>query len=303
MIDRKFELTSLDVDKFKEDGYLVLRNFFSERTIEHFQRLAEENIQRPETNYGSGFSKLNYDIGNNDEQIFDLIQNSHFKDTLYKLTNRELIFTQGLAFELEKNKSSGFPWHVGTQSFGFHQKDDFACTIWIPFCEINANEQRGGMAYVSKKHMSGEFVYQYINLIPDHLKKKKESEDINFEYFSRTKNNILNLPEISGVLTHYASEDHFSIKDAIIFDKYVIHRSVKLEEGSIDKRVAFALRFADVESKYDSFRANQLEYPKHAFNYEGSSDFNTIVCKEDGQPIIDSHLFKDNLQKRIVRGN
>jgi len=159
------------------------------------------------------------------------------------------------------------------------------------------------MAYVSKKHMSEEFVYQYINLIPDHLKEKKESEDINFEYFSRTKNNIHNLPEISGVLTHYASEDYFSIKDAIIFDKYVIHRSVKLEEGSIDKRVAFALRFVDVESKYDSFRANQLEYPKYSFNYEGSSDFNMIVCKEDGQPIVDSHLFKDNLQKRIVRGN
>jgi len=95
MIDKKFELTSSDVDKFKEDGYLVLRNIFSERAIEHFQKLAEENIQRPETNYGSGFSKLNYDIGNNDKQVFDLIQNSHFKDTLYKLTNRELIFTQG----------------------------------------------------------------------------------------------------------------------------------------------------------------------------------------------------------------
>ena len=160
MIDRKFEITSSDVDKFKEDGFLVLRNFFTEKAIEHFKKLTEENIRRPTTNYGAGFSKLNYDIGNNDEQIFDLIQNIHFKDTLYKLTNRELLFTQGVAFELEKNKSSGFPWHVGTQSFGFQQKDDFACTLWIPFCEIDPKKQRGGMAYISKRHMSGEFIYQ-----------------------------------------------------------------------------------------------------------------------------------------------
>jgi len=277
MINESFKLTSSDVEKFKENGYLVLRNFFSNKTIEHLKSLAESNTEIPNTNYGAGFSKLNYDIGNNDEKIFDLIKNNQFRNTLYQLTNRELIFTQGLAFELEKNKSSGFPWHVGTQSFGFHRKDDFACTIWIPFCEIDPKKQRGGMAYISKKHLSGEFIYQYINLIPEHLKSKKNSENIDFDYFYRTKNNILNLPEISDVLTHHSSEDFFSLKDAIIFDKYVIHRSVRLEEGIINKRVAFALRFADIESKYDSYRANQLEYPKNAFNYGGSSDFNLII--------------------------
>ena len=59
----------------------------------------------------------------------------------------------------------------------------------------------------------------------------------------------------------------------------------------------------DIDSRYDSFRAQQLEYPKHAFDYAGSSDFNTVVCEKDGQLIRNSHLFIDNLKKRIVRGD
>ena len=31
MIERNFELTASDVKKFREDGYLILRNFFSDK--------------------------------------------------------------------------------------------------------------------------------------------------------------------------------------------------------------------------------------------------------------------------------
>lgn len=298
MIKNNFKLDELSIQKYKDDGFVILRDFLSEETTDCLRELSKQNNETPIGNYGSGFNKLKYDVGNDDENILNLIQNKIFNTTLNKLTERKLIYTQGLSFELEKEKSTGFPWHVGTQSFGFQQKEDYGCTLWAPLCEINPNKQRGGMAYVSKRHLSGDFIYQHINLIPEYL--KEIDKDVDFSFFSKVKNNVLNQPEMSDLLTHYAEEDFFSVGDVIIFDKSVIHRSVKLGEGDISIRSAFALRFADIHSKYDAFRAEQLEYPKHAFNYQGSSNFNIEVCGKDGQNIIDSHFYKNDLQQRMI---
>ncbi|MDB4257232.1 hypothetical protein N9818_00090 [Arcobacteraceae bacterium] len=124
--------------------------------------------------------------------------------------------------------------------------------MWIPFCDINPIKQKGGMKYISKNKFSGKFIYQYINLLPDRLKFMKDNGDkIDYEYFYHVKNDIINSKEISKVLDHHAQENYFSPTDVIFFDKYVFHRSVKLEEGDISSRLAFALRFADIDSTYD----------------------------------------------------
>jgi hypothetical protein len=264
--------------------------------------MSDSNIEKPKTNYGSTFNRLKYDIGNNDQIIFDLIQSEIFQNTLSSLTKKDLFFTQGLSFELLKNKDKGFPWHVGTQSFGCQHKDNYGCTMWIPFCEINPNKQKGGMKYISKEKLSGEFIYQYINLLPDRLNYlKNNGKSIDYEYFYHIKNDIINSKEVSDLLDYHAEEDYFMPSDVILFDKYVLHRSVKLEEGELDSRLAFALRFADIDSTYDLDRAEKLEYPKENFNYSGSSNFNIEVCKENNEKLIDSWMFKNSLSQRVIK--
>jgi len=290
---------SLD-DKFNESGFVILRNFLDSDILGYLEKIANVSSRPSGTNYGAGFSKIKYDLGNDDERIFELIATKKFSNTLGNLTGKSLLYTQGLAFGLEKNKSTGFPWHVGTQSFGFQRKEDFGCTLWFPFCEINPQKQRGGMALVPKKYISGEFVYQHIDLPPRYLKEKSATSVVNFSVFDRVKNGLINSPDMDEILSCFSEEDSFMPGDAVLFDKYVIHRSIKLEEGPINNRLAFALRFADVNSRYDSVRANNLEYPKHAFNYAGSSDFNILVCHEDNQLIVDSPLYKDHLDKRLI---
>lgn len=302
-MNENFKLEDKDIAFFKEKGYVVLRNFFSTDFISYMENLADSSITSPETNYGSNFNRFKYDIGNSDEKIFELIQNKIFRETLLTLTEKELFYTQGLAFELEKNKDKGFPWHVGTQSFGCQRKEDLGVTMWIPFCEINPKKQRGGMKYIGKDTLSGEFIYQYINLLPSRLDfLKKEGKEINYEYFSHVKNDIINSKEISDLLDFHAEEDYFEPTDVILFDKYVLHRSVKLEDGEINARSAFALRFAEVDSRYDLNRANMLEYPKKEFNYHGSSDFNIEVCSVDNEKLIGSAMFRSTLDRRIISG-
>lgn len=302
-INENFKLTEKDIASFEKKGFIVLRDFFSKDFISYMKKLADSSIKSPDTNYGSNFNRFKYDVGNSDEKVFDLINDKIFRETMLKLAKKEVFYTQGLAFELKKNKDKGFPWHVGTQSFGFQRKDDLGFTMWIPFCEIDPNKQRGGMKYIGKDILSGEFIYQYINLLPsriDYL--KKQGKKIDYSYFSHIKNDIINSKEISDVLDHHAEEDYFKPTDVILFDKYVLHRSVKLEEGEINARSAFALRFADIDSRYDLTRADMLEYPKREFNYHGSSDFNIEVCKVDNEKLIDSDMFEDTLSKRMIVG-
>ena len=303
--NKNFKLTDMDIESFDKNGFIVLRNFLSDEFISYMEKMSDSSIESPSTNYGSSFNRLKYDVGNNDEVIFKLIQDKIFKDTLSNLTKRDLFFIQGLSFELQKKKDKGFPWRVGTQSFGCQRKDDYGCIMWIPFCEINPKKQRGGMKYISKEKLSGEFIYQYINLLPERLDFMKNSgEQIDYDYFSNIKNDIINSSEISNLLDYHAEEDYFNPKDVILFDKYVLHRSVKLEDGEINSRLAFALRFVDVNCKYDLNRALLLEYPKENFNYGGSSNFNIDVCKKDGEKLIDSWMFTDTLKERsIINGN
>lgn len=303
LVNSKYQLNEEDINNFSKNGYLILRDFLSESFIEYLEKLSRTSISEPKTNYGSTFNRLKYDVGNNDEKIFALIQDETFQNIIGKLTKRDLIYTQGLSFELKKNKDIGFPWHVGTQSFGCQYKEDYGCTMWIPFCEINPNDQRGGMKYISKEKLSGEFIYQYINLLPNKLiDMKNKGEDIDYNYFYNIKNNIINSPEISKLLDFYGEEDYFTPKDVILFDKYVLHRSVKLLECDISERVAFALRFVDKNSKYDEERAKLLEYPKEEFNYAGSSDFNLDICEYKDQKLIESDFLKDTLSKRQIYG-
>lgn len=218
------------------------------------------------------------------------------------LTENSLFFTQGVGFELEKNKSTGFPWHVGTQSFGFQQLEDFGCTIWAPLCKINPKNQRGGMSYVPTNVLAGTFIYQHINMFPEFKKAKLEAgEKYTFDDFSSLKNNILNSKEMSELLDFYAVEDAFEIDDALIFDKHVLHRSLKLEEGELNSRLAYALRFSSTEATYDQNRVQSLDYPRHMFNYNVSSNFNETVCSTDGEIIINSVYFEGTREQRTIK--
>jgi len=301
MLSQKFKINHDDVSFFRKHGFVMLRSIFSQETVDHMASLSRPAVVAPADNYGAGFSKLKYDIGNDDPYVLGLMKDERFAAAMSELTGQKLFFTQGLGFELEKNKSTGFPWHVGTQSFGFQRLEDYACTIWTPLCRINTKGQRGGMAYVPKDVLSGAFIYQHINMLPDYIKAKIESgEPYGFAEFDALKNDVLNSPAMSELLEFYAVEDDFEVGDALLFDKYVLHKSIKLGEGPIASRLAYALRFCSVEARYDQKRVAALQTPRRLFNYDVGSDFNEIVCSRDGERVFDSPYFDQTREKRTV---
>lgn len=300
MINPAFSISEDDVRKFEEQGFLKLTQVFAPELVEHMRSIAAQ-VSPPGDNYGAGFSRLKYDIGNDDPVILELMGNPDFSGPITTLAGMPLFFTQGLGFELEKNTSTGFPWHVGTQSFGFQRRQDPGYTIWTPLSPIDPDGQRGGMAYIPKNALSGEFVYQHINLLPDYMRSEMAAgRELTFDDFSRLKNSLLNSPSMSGLLDHFAVEDAFEPGDALIFDKYVLHRSVRLGEGPMPTRLAYAVRFSSLDARYDKRRAEALAFPRQAFNYDVGSHFNDDVADHDGDEVYNSPFFDGTRKARTL---
>jgi hypothetical protein len=302
MTNPGFQLTDEDVESFREHGFLKLRGIFSEEMVQHMRALSLAEVAPPSGNYGSGFSKLKYDIGNDDPAVLGLMSDPTFASVVTRVTGQPVFFTQGLGFELERDRSTGFPWHVGTQSFGFQRSFDGGHTIWTPLCPIDPDGQRGGMAYVSKKDLSGEFVYQHINMVSSYVRDSiAMGEQLNFSDFSALKNTLLNSPEMTSLLDNFAVEDAFDVGDALIFDKYVLHRSVRLADGPMPSRLAYALRFSSLDARYDKQRVDALAYPRMAFNYDVGSPFNDLVSSQDGDLVYQSAYFDGTREARTLR--
>lgn len=304
MINPAFSISEEDVLTFKKQGFLKLTGIFSAELIEHMKSLSGAQVAAPSDNYGKGFSRLKYDIGNDDPTILALMGDPDFASAITQLTGMPLFFTQGLGFELERNKSTGFPWHVGTQSFGFQRKEDAGFTIWSPLNSIDPQKQRGGMAYVSKEVLSGEFVYQHINMVPEYLKAEiAAGRELTFDDFSDLKNSLLNSPQMTTLLDSVAVEDSFEPGDALIFDKYVLHRSILLGDGPIPSRLAYALRFSSLDARYDAQRVDALAFPRRTFNYDVGSAFNDNIGDGDGKRVYDSPYFDDTREARTLELN
>lgn len=301
MTDAGLSIGEKDIESFRRHGFLKLKGIFSDDLVEHMRRLSTAQVVPPSDNYGSGFSKLKYDVGNDDPVILALMSDPAFAENMTKLAGSSLFFTQGLGFELEKNKSTGFPWHVGTQSFGFQRREDLGFTIWTPLCPIDPQGQRGGMKYLSKEVLSGEFVYQHINMLPAYMKAEiAAGKDVTFDDFGELKNSLLNSPSMTALLDHYATEDAFEPGDALLFDKYVLHRSVPLGDGPLASRLAYALRFSSIDAVYDKPRVEALAFPRHAFNYDAASAYNDVVGENDGDSVYKSPYFDETREARTL---
>jgi len=280
-------------EKFEKQGFVKIENLFSKEFVIYLKEKVDKSIEAPIDKYQTGFNRIAFDLFNDDKTIINLMRDDYFRHVMTTVTSEKLFFTQALAFELEKNKSTGFPWHIGTQSFGYQQASDFGCTIWMPLDEINTKIQRGGMAYVPENIISGDFMYDKID--PSIAKyifdRNSKNDNPQLEDYLSLRDGVLNDKSMKKLLDYFCIEDDFKLGDILLFNKNVIHRSIKLEEGGLDSRGAFVMRFIGESSSYDLDRALSLEFPRKLFDYSGCSTFHLDVCQNKGDSISTSKYF------------
>ncbi|MFI8748109.1 hypothetical protein ACIGKL_23570 [Pseudomonas sp. NPDC077186] len=300
-LNNDFRLTDEHIADYQRTGFVLLKQFFSRDMIDYLSKRVNDELETPTDHYQKGFDKLRYDLCNDDEAIFELIGDSRFKRIMTDLTERRLFFTQGVGFGLKKNLSKGFTWHIESQSFGFNRSEDYGTTLWAPLHRIDTRQQGGGMRYVPRDVISGEFMYDYIDpAVFRCLDERIQSGGIAFEDYVALRDEPLNSSGIGRLLEYFSVEDDFELGDVLLFDKYVIHRSVPLGEGELDSRDAFSLRFIADDSRYDLARAHSIEIPRNHYGYAGPTRFHLEICKEDGSLIVDSPYFDADRERRFI---
>jgi len=300
-LNDNFVLTEEDVSNYQQKGFVLLRKFFSSELIDYLRERVAEQLETPTDSYQKGFDKLRYDLCAGDDVIFDLIGQEKFRDVMTRLTQQRLFFTQGVGLRLEKEVGKGFTWHIESQSFGFHRTEDYATTLWAPLNPIDTKGQRGGMRYVPTNIISGEYMYSYVDpAVFRCIQERIDNGGIAFDDYVALRDEPLNSSGMNNLLEYYAVEDDFELGDVLLFDKFVIHRSARLEDGPIEVRDAFSLRFIGEDSRYDRHRAHMIEIPRNYYGYEGPTKFHLDICKEDGERIVDSPFFDGDREKRRI---
>ena len=311
--DTQFALTRHHKERFQSDGFVKLPGFFNASVVDTLlDRVAVEMNRNTHDDFkaDSRFSRVKYDFEGSKDDIFELLERPYVRRTLTALAERDLFLTFELCFELGKNVSRGFPWHVGVQSFGFQDADEFGCTLWAPLHPVATKGQRGGMAYVPENVISGDFIFRHIEpaIVSTIEAMERAGVKTDAEEYSLMRGTILNAPPIADILEHHQVEDDFEPGDVLIFNKNVVHRSIMLGEGALPRRAAYVMRFVEAGSHYDLQRARNLDFPvaKYGEAYTRYVPYNRQPIEiaeagaEDGDLLAECAYFGDR-DRRMVR--
>ena len=263
--DHEFHVTSEHKEQFARDGFVKLKGFLNPTAVRTLlDRVDVELTSGTVANLKntSMFNRAKYDFETEKSDIYELLERPYFRQALTDMTGRDLFLAFEISFEIEKNDNKGFPWHVDVQSFSYQFADEFAFTLWAPLHPVEPMGQGGGMAYVSENVLSGDFVYKADLAVVEALKARERAGKATsvVDYFSM-KNGILNSPVMNELFETHQVEDNFDPGDVFLFTKKVVHRSVMLGEGELDRRAAYVMRFVDADSRYDLSRAQINEFP------------------------------------------
>ena len=303
LFDNEFHITPEHLQKFRRDGFVKLEGFFNPDVVKTLLERVEVEMSRAPDNFKSEFSRLKYDFESEKADVYELLERPYFREALTALVGRDLFLTFELCFELEKNVSKGFPWHVGVQSFGYQVAEEFGCTIWAPLHPVDAKGQGGGMAYVPENVISGKFIYQQIEpaIVSTLDAKERAGIETSIDTYFAMRSGVLNSPTMLEILESHRVEDDFKPGDVLLFNKYVVHRSVMLGEGALPKRAAFVMRFVEADSHYDLQRAKNLEYPAEKYGYKAFTRSHIEIGAPDGTALSECSYFADPGRRMIRR--
>ena len=249
-------------EEYQEKGYCQIREFFSASEIKILEEALETAKDKSEVSQEKVTLKIGkYEDIDTKDHAYDLVKYDFVSALLKRklpflneITGKKIMIMHNAFFSVEPNQK-GLGWHVGVGSFSFTKMDDFGASIWIPLDEIT-KEYRGGMQYVPIDAFPGKFLYTIHDLhLKNNIKWDESKGDLN-EYVAGA-NTIMN--KITGDVIDYTieddyEEDQYKVGDVLLFNKYVLHRSVPLKPGLHKIRRAFVIRLVDYDTRVDEER-------------------------------------------------
>lgn len=231
--------------QFERDGFLKLRKLFTADAIAGIAELAEQKVMEQAQGYGADDMRIAYRL-HEMPHMQALLQDPGLRQLLTGLTRSGLVPAESQAFELKK-AGTGVPWHYGYISYGYIRARDMGYTLWIPLGDIDADETGGGMAYVPEHLISARHHFDMGSLLAPALLDDTASEQL-LHGFDDVHQAMIPLFEEHKV------EDSFEVGDALLFNKYVWHRSSPYRGDQDLRRLGVAMRFVEDTACVDRVR-------------------------------------------------
>lgn len=236
-----------EVDYFRRNGFIRIRNLFTDEAVDGIRRLADDQMEAQRGGPTGPMSGVAYRLHRTDH-MQRILHDAAFQRVMATLTTTSVVPTEGQAFELSDG-NKGIPWHYGYISFGYIRARDMGYTLWIPLSSIDAERDGGGMAYVPENVISARHAFDMGSLLAPDL----DAGDDHGQLIG-AMGQVQDAME--PLFERYSIKDDFEVGDAFLFNKYVWHRSDPLRHPDPDRppRLGIAMRFVEAEARVDRNR-------------------------------------------------
>lgn len=232
------------IDRFRQHGMLKLKRIMSPSEIEALRRGCDDPIWTPDDPQGlPGFAN----IANTPRRtVFERVaQDESLRRVLRELVGERLIFTTGNRFMLTPG-AGGSPWHFGRMTFCAIQPLELGYSLWIPLDPIDTRRQHGGMYWVPTSVWDARGRYQ---MWAGHMRRGLASPHrdrleagLRAQFGGKSGFPMLG-PYDEAFAEMQGETDDFEVGDALLFNKFVWHRTEPLRPGPMAQRTAVVLRF------------------------------------------------------------
>ncbi|MGC5700872.1 hypothetical protein J4P02_11800 [Pseudomonas sp. NFXW11] len=237
-----------DLQQFHERGFIKLRQLLTQSAIEQLRELADSQLRPAQPNtasHGDGFGRLTHQLGQ--VGILErLYQQPAFAQALTGLTGGRLIVSEAQSFELPVGRT-GFAWHYDSLNFRYIRPQDPAFSLWLPLQPIRPQGQGGGMAWVPLSLCSAQANFQYSRQLAEKLARGESVAELS----AQLQQTYGTPGPLIDCFEQQRLEDAFEPGDALLFSKYLWHRSSPLLAGEQPRRQAVTLRLLSAEACLD----------------------------------------------------
>lgn len=246
------EFDAPSAEQLRRDGYLKIPSLFTPAAVEGLRALLADQLraQSGEAPQGVGrdggdsqFAGYSNNLDLRGALMEDVRRSPEFRRLCAGIDDGRWLLTQGLGFEI-KPGLRGLAWHWGFRSFAFIGPEEQGYTLWIPLDDVDPAGQNGGLPVVSERVYSGR---EETKLLAHYCRAHADDELVqraaaNFVPFCALRNAVLERERV---------EQAFCPGDALLFNRFVFHRSAPFLAGPQARRRAFVVRLLPASARFD----------------------------------------------------
>ena len=235
------------------DGFLKIAGLFTPAAVEGFRALLVDQLRERRDDTGqpealrhggaSQFAGYSNNVDLRGQVMAGVRDAPEFRSLCAGIEEGEWLLTQGLGFEITPGQR-GLAWHWGFRSFSFTRPEDQGYTLWIPLDDVDPARQNGGLPVVSERVYSGrEETKLMTRYCLGHADERMfEQARDHLPGFCALRNEVLDREKV---------EHTFAPGDALLFNRYVFHRSAPFLAGPQTRRRAFVVRLIPAAARFN----------------------------------------------------